>query len=163
MRPIAITSYDLRFVSFDDDFLEKSWHWLHDPEIKRLTMTPDFTREQQLRWFAQLQDKSDYRIWGLIYKDKPVGAVGLKYITSNEAEYWGYIGERSYWGCGLGKKMMRFAIEEASKMQIRELYLKVHCENSRAISLYTKAGFATEDKNGDVYTMRMRLKDSHAI
>ena len=39
----------LSFGRFDEIFLEKSWHWLRDPEIKWLTMTPDFTREEQLR------------------------------------------------------------------------------------------------------------------
>lgn len=32
---------------YNEDFLEKSWEWLNDEELKYLTMTPDFTRKDQ--------------------------------------------------------------------------------------------------------------------
>ena len=102
------TRFRLSFGRYDEQFLEKSWQWLHDPEIKRLTMTPDFTREDQLRWFARLPEMTDYRIWGISCGGQPVGALGLKHILGDRAEYWGYIGERHYWGGGLGEEMMEF-------------------------------------------------------
>ena len=38
----------LSLVEYTEEFLELSWLWLSDPEIKELTMTPDFTKKEQL-------------------------------------------------------------------------------------------------------------------
>src|ERR1044071_4858744 len=55
----------LQFVNYDARFLELSWEWLTNPEVKQLAMTPDFTREGQAQWFATLPNRTDYAIWGL--------------------------------------------------------------------------------------------------
>ncbi len=151
----------LIFSPFDERFLERSWQWLRDPEIKRLTMTPDFTREQQQRWFQGLAAKPDYLIWGLLCEGVPIGAVGLKHVADGQAEYWGYIGEREYWGAGLGREMMQFAFGQAAKLGLDALCLNVHRENARAIALYTKAGFRIIEENNGVLRMRTRLADAH--
>jgi RimJ/RimL family protein N-acetyltransferase len=137
----AIVPVRLLFGRFDERFLERSWEWLSDPEIKRLTMTPDFTREEQLRWFERLPEMPDYRIWGISYDTVPIGALGLKHITQHEAEYWGYIGERSYWNAGLGGEMMRFIFARARELKLGRVYLNVHSDNARAVQLYTNVGF----------------------
>jgi len=130
----------LRFSRFDERFCEKSWQWLNDPEIKQLTMTPDFTREGQLRWFARLPEMKDYMIWGLSFEEVPIGAAGLKKITRNDGEYWGYIGERRYWGLGLGRQIVRFVLNEARALKLREVFLRVHRDNFRAVTLYAGSG-----------------------
>ena len=106
-------------------------------------MTPDFTREEQSRWFARLPERSDYLIWGMSCDGIPVGALGLKNIARGEAEYWGYIGDRGYWGAGLGGEMMRFICNQAQELGLGELYLKVHRDNAQAMRLYHKVGFRT--------------------
>jgi RimJ/RimL family protein N-acetyltransferase len=150
----------LFFGRFDKTFLEKSWHWLRDPEIKRLTMSPDFTREEQLRWFARLPERTDYLIWGLACDGIPIGALGLKKITQHEAEYWGYIGDRDYWNAGLGREMLGFIFSRAKKMALNELYLKVHRDNARAIRLYTRFGFKTVGEDKEVFNMRLSLREA---
>jgi RimJ/RimL family protein N-acetyltransferase len=152
-------THRLTFCPFDEGFLEKSWRWLQDPEIKRLTMTPDFNREQQRRWFESLPELKDYRIWGMRCDDAAIGALGLKHIGEGRAEYWGYLGERQYWGAGLGGEMMRFVLGEAKKMRLRELYLVVHRENARAIALYQKHGFRTVAENAGVLRMELCVDD----
>lgn len=147
----------LTFVRFDERFLEKSWHWLQDPEIKRLTMTPDFDRQQQRRWFEHLPLMDDYRIWGLMCEHTPIGAVGLKHVVKGSAEYWGYIGERDYWGAGLGSEMMGFVLDQAKRLELRELHLAVHKDNARAIALYTKHGFLAFSQQDGVLQMQLRL------
>lgn len=149
----------LSFSCFDERFLERSWHWLQDGEIKRLTMTPEFTREQQRQWFERLPEMKDYLIWGLLCDSAPIGAVGLKHITGNEAEYWGYIGERDYWGTGLGAEMMKFIFGKAKALALQQLYLNVHKDNARAVGLYTKAGFRTVGESAGVLKMRTSVAD----
>jgi RimJ/RimL family protein N-acetyltransferase len=151
----------LTFSRYDERFLEKSWQWLHDPEVKRLTMTPDFTRDQQKQWFQGLADKKDYLIWGLLCDDVAIGAMGLKHIVKTQAEYWGYIGERSHWGLGLGREMIQFAFGQARQLGLNALYLNVHRDNPRAIALYTRAGFEVTGDNNGVLRMQTALVHSH--
>ncbi|EKO3750233.1 hypothetical protein P0F16_002868 [Vibrio metschnikovii] len=61
-------------------YLDKSWDWLTDPEIKKMTNTPDFTREEQELFFLSLP-RENYKIWGLKYDDLEIGVVGLKNIN----------------------------------------------------------------------------------
>ena len=154
----VIKSSRLVFARFDEQFLEKSWEWLRDPEMKTLVMSPDFTREEQLQWFSRLPGKSDYLIWGLSCDGAPVGAAGLKHVTKEAAEYWGYIGERQYWGIGLGREAMNFVVDQARKLGLHELYLNVHEDNIRAVQLYTKFGFSTVSATGRVLKMQMLLQ-----
>ena len=56
---------DVRLVDFSKVFFDNSWNWLNDPEIKKMTATPDFTKEDQLKWFNSLPSKQDYLIWEL--------------------------------------------------------------------------------------------------
>jgi RimJ/RimL family protein N-acetyltransferase len=144
----------LTFSRYDERFLAKSWEWLNDAEIKRLTMTPDFTREDQLRWFARLPSMTNYLIWGVSSDGVPIGATGLKHITGARAEYWGYIGDRKYWGTGLGREMLKFGLEKAKELHLAEVYLRVHNNHARAIRLYTNAGFETINDTAGVLKMR---------
>ena len=49
---------------------------------------------------------NDYLIWGYMYNNIPIGVCGLKNINDSSGEYFGYIGNKTMWGQGLGKLMM---------------------------------------------------------
>ncbi len=131
----------IKFVNYNIDFLNHSWKWLQDSEIKKLTNTPSFTQQQQQEWFLSLKLKSDYFIRGIKYNKKMIGVVGLKNITKTLGEYWGYIGEKEYWGKGIGKEMISYIINIAKEKDLKIIYLKVNSSNKRAIRLYEKEGF----------------------
>jgi len=131
----------LTFVPYEERFLERSFVWFQDAELRELTNTPTVTREKQVEWFAALPAKSDYLIWGICLGDEPVGACGLKKVTTQDAEYWGYIGEKSLWGRGLGRQMISFCIDETKKLNLSRVWLTVNANNLRAIALYRKMGF----------------------
>ena len=125
-------------------------------------MTQDFTREEQLRWFARLPERSDYLIWGLSCDGIPIGALGLKNIIGDKAEYWGYIGDRAYWGTGLGGEMMHFILDKSRELGFSELYLKVHRDNARAVRLYTRFGFITTGERDNVLDLRKSLREAQS-
>lgn len=131
----------IELVSYNETFLEKSWNWLNDPKIKHLTNTGDFTKEQQQKWYSNLPFTSNYKIWGVKINGEEAGVFGIKNIENNSGEYWGYIGEKQYWGKGYGKEIMISVLNEAKKMELSEVYLKVIKDNPRAIKLYKKMGF----------------------
>jgi RimJ/RimL family protein N-acetyltransferase len=149
----------VRLVPFDRRFLDRSWEWLQDEETKRLTMTPDFTRQDQQRFFDSLPTRSDYRIWGVVLAGcEPIGAAGLKNVAGGSAEYWGYIGDKSLWGQGLGGEMLVAVEAEARRLGLTELVLQVATDNVRAMRAYENSGFQLAGEQAGVLVMRKTLE-----
>lgn len=147
----------LILVEYSIQFIEFSWNWLNDPEIKKLTNTPSFSKEDQLDFFHSLPERKNYYIKGIVYNERPIGACGLKNITDTDAEYWGYIGEKEFWGKGLGKQIMNKMIEKAKELNLTSIYLIVIPDNPRAISLYQKMEFEIENESDKEIIMRLNL------
>ena len=139
---IVSANRGLSLVPYDERCLEKSWDWLNDPETRELTMTPHFTREDQRRFFEQLPFRKDYQIWGVaLGRVELIGAAGVKNHRGSIAEYWGYIGEKRYWGSGFGRSLIAAIEREARELGFNDLDLVVSAKNTRAIALYEKVGF----------------------
>ncbi|MEI7824516.1 MAG: GNAT family N-acetyltransferase [Chlorobiaceae bacterium] len=143
-------------IPYDARCLELSWLWLNDPEIRELTMTPIFTREDQNIYFKNLPLRLDYKIWGILLDGHEiVGAAGLKNYRGSLAEYWGYIGEKKYLNQGLGQSLVKVVEEKARNSGIIDLDLKVFANNIRAIKLYQKVGFLIDHYNSTDSYLRM--------
>lgn len=148
---------EIQFPEFDRVFLTLSYKWLSDSTIKYLTQTPDITKENQEKWFASLPDKNDYYIRGIAVDNKPIGACGLKHITSEAGEYWGYIGEKDYWGKGIGGRMLAFIEEYAKSLGLKQIYLHVLHDNERAMRLYVKNGYEAVPEAANMIKMIKQL------
>lgn len=48
---------------------------------------------------------------------------------------------REFWGCGIGRKMMETALEQAKALGFEQVELEVVSDNARAIALYERLGF----------------------
>lgn len=147
----------LKLIPFDEFVLERSWNWLNDSELKHLTMTPDFTKEQQVELFNSLSTRKGYFIFGIAFEGQPVGACGLKNFVDDKAELWLYIGEKEYWGKGLGKRIMLLLENEARKLKLKKLYLKVIKDNKAAINLYEKFNYLLIEDKGHYIVMEKTL------
>lgn len=145
------------FVTFNEHFLEASWGWLQDEELCKLIHATPVTKQQQQNWFAQLSAKTDYYIWGVAYNSKPVGVSGIKHIHGSSGEYWGYIGEKSYWGKGIGKEMLQLAEQKAKALTLQQLTLNVLAENIRAVKLYQNAGFVVVSDDDSFLLMQKQI------
>lgn len=130
----------LTLESFSRVFLEKSFYWCNDPEIQELIDGRPVNKEEQEKWYKTLPLRKDYMIWGLSCDGVPIGSCGLKDINEYSAEYFGYIGEKSYWG-GLGSKLLALVETEAKQMHLSRIYLKVLFSNLRAKHLYEKLSY----------------------
>jgi RimJ/RimL family protein N-acetyltransferase len=131
----------LSFQPYDTGYLDHSWNWLRDPETRALVDGGEFTRGQQRAWYESLANRDDYKVWGVALQGQPVGVVGLKGIDRASAEYFGYFGEKSCWGRGLGQQMIDFAEEQARQIGITLMRLRVLESNTRAIRLYDRLGY----------------------
>ncbi len=148
---------NLKLVSFDQNYLFKSFDWLSDPEIRSLTDTPVITKMSQIQWYENLSRQSDYYIWGLELNDEPVGACGLKNFDAEKCEYWGYIGQKNLWGKGLGSQILDLMQQKAKSYNIEYLSLKVVKFNERAIGLYIKFGFEITKYDSKFYFMSKKI------
>ncbi|WP_180182882.1 GNAT family N-acetyltransferase [Acinetobacter sp. YH01020] len=152
------TNYSiLKLVEYNYGFLEKSWDWLKDEELKYLTMTPGFTKRQQEDFFESLPTRKDYYIYGISFKEVAIGACGLKNLIDDKAELWLYIGNKEYWGRGLGKKVMALLENDALEKGIKKLYLKVLKENKVAINLYKKLNYVDIEEYDEYIVMEKIL------
>ncbi len=148
-------NYQLALVAYTEEYFNESARWLNDPELKRLTNTPEEPVADRRRWFEQLGTMADYKIWGGSCNGIPIAACGIKNIRADEGELWGYIGEKKYWSSGFGTWGLMALEQEAMKLGLKRLYLKVLCENYKAINLYFKLGYRIEriaDQHGYLMT-----------
>jgi len=149
----------LTFVPYDRRFLDCSFQWFQDGELRRLTNTPVVTRQQQETWFDSLPTRSDYQIWGVEFERRPIGACGIKHIAGTDAEYWGYIGDSTYWGRGLGRQMVGFCLEKAAEQGLARVWLTVDKDNQRAIGLYRNIGFKETGQANAMLRMELDLEE----
>lgn len=148
---------EVKLVKFTVSFLQLSWEWFNDEELRYLTNTPVFTRDDQILWFNKISSMQNYRIWGIRADHVPVGACGIRNIENNEGEYWGYIGIKELRGKGIGSQVMILVEKEALKLKLKKLWLKVLPDNSAAITLYKKSGYTTADMKDNLLVMSKGL------
>ena len=138
---VLIPHEELNLGPFDKEVLSLSFHWLNDPEIQYMTHGKPVEKEMQLEWYATLPSRKDFLIYSIRYRNLPIGVMGLKNLKNGEAEYWGYLGNKDYWGKGIGNWMMQQIINVAANKSLHRIYLRVLPDNKRAIKLYEKFGF----------------------
>ena len=149
---------EVEFREFDREALQKSWEWLNDPQLKSLTMTPDFDQESQERWFESLKTRTDYYLRAGWYQGVPVSVYGLKHITDKDGEVFGYIGEKELWGKTVAIQMMLDVIDYARSRNLESIYCITLKENKRTYRLCSRFGFVTEQEVGeDAIMMRLRF------
>ena len=123
--------------------------WLNDEEVYRYLETGGSYTLTMLEDYLKEVIKKDIYFWGIHVKknDLHIGNIKIDPINSGHglAEYGIMMGRRSEWGKGFAKeatkKIIDFCFQE---LNIRKLTLGVVAENTAAVNLYKKLGFATE-------------------
>ncbi len=83
-----------------------------------------------------------------------IRAVGAKYKVRHRAEF-GISIAKEFWGLGIGQALMAACIECARKAGYIQLELHVVAENTRALSMYEKAGFIEYGRNPKEFYSRL--------
>lgn len=142
MSKQKIVKRSVVFSNYDEKFFRYSGLWLSDPEISFLTNTPEISVAERCKWFGSLSERSDYLIFGVSFNRVPVGVCGLKNISDGKTgEYFGFIGDKAYWGNGIGSEMIKYIESVAVERGLRIVLLRVIPQNRSAIKLYEKHGF----------------------
>ncbi len=148
--------------TFNDTYFAASSAWLTDPETLYLIDSPAVADDKRLAWYQSLPSRKDYLIRGIEADGEPIGAFGLKNINYDDAsaEYFGYIGVKSFRGRGIGHWMMDAAKNQAAELGLERMYLKVITPNYKAVNLYFKTGFTITAHENGVYVMTMMLENN---
>lgn len=154
-RPEPGMTERIALVPYTREYLERSWGWLNDAEIKRLTMTPDFSREDQAAFFHGLPHRNDYRIWGVASDGEPIGAAGIKHIDGTSGEVFLYVGERGWWGRGIGAEILHLCEREARALGLDCLTAVISSANDRSVRAFQKAGYAIDGGGSTADIVRM--------
>ncbi len=117
--------------------------WWRDKELIALT-SGDFTslsdQEIQKQVDEMATDKNSVHF--MIEADgKIVGHVNLNKIDEETAELQIVIGEKDYWGKGIGQDAIIQILKKAVKIRYKKIITEVRPENQRAINLYKQTGF----------------------
>lgn len=155
------TIIDVEFREYDRVVLMKSREWLNDPEMRSLTITPNFNDEKQEAWFQSIQGRNDYYIRSLWRDNEPIGALGIKHITDIDGEIWGYIGEKKYWGKAIGVNVLFHLLNYARSKGLQSVYATLLKNNHHSYKLLKRFGFEIEKAlNDDLIIMRFNFSPS---
>jgi len=141
LRPVRKDDYNLIFK------------WFNDNEIidKLIGFRLQFSIDDALNWceMASKTDRKDIK-WIIETSDeKPeaIGFVGLYNIDllNRNAESAIVIGEKSYWGKGMGSESLKLICDFAfNYLGLKLVYAYILSDNEASLNLYKKVGFKEE-------------------
>lgn len=126
------------------------YKWLNDPEVRKHlgTVVRDGTDMGfHQKWFEGYLKDEARKIFLILDGDKAIGQVGLLDINlaDKNACLYVLIGEKEYWGKGIGTEAVEYICEYGFKeLGLHKVWLDVHAENTRAVKCYKKYGFKQE-------------------
>jgi RimJ/RimL family protein N-acetyltransferase len=108
-----------------------------------------YSRQDLKEWMEYHRNCRDEIIWTVAEQetDRCLGHVGLYNIDHRvrKAEFAIMIGDRKWWGRGLGRKVTQAVVDYGfCHLNLHRVYLSVLQNNERAISLYHSLGFRKE-------------------
>lgn len=143
----------------------KSVRWRNDPEVFKFTGNTYkniITLENELEWIRKVIAKpNDYRC-AIIADDSYIGNVYLTDINKlkGAATFHIFIGEKEYWGKGIGEKTTRKMVKLAfDKFGLSSVNLKVRLQNTGALRVYEKVGFKELYTDDEFKYMEITEKD----
>lgn len=140
-----------------------SWKWRNDPEIWALTgrtWNNIVTKEIEENWIEQvsLESNSVRMAICIMEADKYIGNVQLTNMNNKEATFHIFIGDKDYWGKGVGYLATQQMLEHAKKtLNLNYINLSVKKQNLAAIHIYKKSGFEVIGEEDDDYIMRYSI------
>lgn len=139
----------LRKMTLEDTEIYHKWR--NDYDVMSYT-DPSFdtrTYEETETFVKQVTQANDSKSYIIEYREneKAIGITSLIHIdTKNRnAECIIDIGEKDYWGQGIGKEALTMLLDYAFlELNLHKVSLRVFSFNDRAITLYEKLGFEKE-------------------
>jgi ribosomal-protein-alanine N-acetyltransferase len=140
LRAIELTDASERYLS-----------WLNDEEVTRGLASGVYpsTLEDLKKYIQQITSSKNAVMFAVCDRqnDLHIGNIKLDNFdwVHRTCELGLLLGDRSYWGKGVGTEVMRLTLTYAfSQLNLRKVLLAVYANNPAAIKLYEKVGFKQE-------------------
>lgn len=135
------------------DLNERYLSWLNDPEVTRYMETGTFptSSEDLENYYRSLSGSKNDVILAIADKDsgRHIGNVKLGPIhwVHRSATFGILIGEKEFWGKGVGLEATRLTVEYGFyRLNLHRIDLGVFAEHETAVRCYKKAGFKIEGR-----------------
>jgi RimJ/RimL family protein N-acetyltransferase len=155
LRPLERTDLNERYLA-----------WLNDPEVTRFMETGTFpTTAQDLeKFYEEVTGSRSQVILAIVDKksDQHVGNVKLGPIQwlHRSATFGILIGDKRFWGKGIGKEATRLMVEYGfERLNLRRIDLGVLADHESALRCYESAGFRSEGRMRQALFQRGEYKD----
>jgi len=129
--------------------------WLNNEEVNKYIGTKSCTMTELKNYVLQKFNNPDCLFMGIFDKKSNlhIGTVKLEPIDwrKKEARFGLLIGNKNYWGKGIGVEATRLVVDYAfSKMGLNRIIVSAYLENKPAVKVYEKSGFKVDEiKKGD--------------
>jgi RimJ/RimL family protein N-acetyltransferase len=126
--------------------------WFNDAEVTRfmLRYRPMSVAEEEASLRRLADNPGDVHLGiALRESDRLVGATGLHQVDvrNRHAAFGIVIGEKDFWGKGLGSEATRLMVRYAfGTLNLNRVWLEVYEYNPRAVRVYEKVGFRVQGR-----------------
>ena len=123
--------------------------WFNDPDVnKTLLVEETFELDKSIEWFERTRDDTTRRDFVIeTVEGKPIGIMALVYIDDvhKTAECFCVIGEKAYWGGGIGTEAHLLLADWAFKnLGLHKIWAHIRPENTAIIKVVERIGFRVE-------------------
>ncbi|KQM69537.1 GCN5 family acetyltransferase [Pedobacter sp. Leaf216] len=138
---------------------EVSYRWRNDPEVwlyTKFMLKQPITAEIEKQWLLNKLDLTNEKRFAICVKNtnEYIGNIQLLDIANETAEFHLFIGEKKYWGKGIGYHASLMLLKYAFyNLNLKNVFLEVHAENLAAYSIYKKVGFQPVSQQSDFIKM----------
>jgi len=130
------------------------YKWINDKEVIRYSLSyfDKITSEGEIsRWYREMLNEKNSINLGIYLKNtnELIGYAGISKIseTNKSGEYFIFIGEKKYWGKGIGTQVTKEVLELGfNKFDLNRIMLTVSEPNIGGIRAYEKSGFIVEGR-----------------
>ena len=148
LMPIKGKKIYLRKLNRQDASLEYC-NWLNDQIVNKYLETRKASISDLKQYIKEKNKNPNCLFLGIFYKKnkKHIGNIKLEPIDfkNKEAVFGILIGNKKYWGKGIGTEATELIVDYAFKqLKLDKITLGVISENKGAIKAYKKAGFKIE-------------------
>jgi len=138
---------DLREINRDD--MKNKVRWFNDPQVNRtLILEEKLELQKTLKWFDEhISNEARREFIVESKKGESIGITGLVHINRkhNTAECYCIIGEKAFWGKGVGTEAHELLFDWGFKnLNLHKIWADIRKENIAIIKVIEKLGFKVE-------------------
>lgn len=128
------------------------YQWIRDEEaiIYSLSIFQAMKTDRQIEdWYVQSINDKRNSYHGIFVDGVFIGYAGISGIsnTNKSGEYFIFIGDKKYWGKGIGTEVSKLIVKKAfEELGLNRIMLTVSVPNVGGVKAYERAGFVLEGR-----------------